>query len=32
MTQPPPYATREDVMRAMDVKLTARAARQIDRA
>jgi hypothetical protein len=26
------YATREDVMRAMDVKLTARQARQIDRA
>ncbi|NUO42423.1 MAG: hypothetical protein HOV82_10325 [Streptomyces sp.] len=31
MTQPP-YATREDVMRALDVKLTARSARQIDRA
>lgn len=32
MTQPPVYATREDVMRALDVKLTARSARQIDRA
>ncbi|MGW5616275.1 hypothetical protein [Streptomyces sp. NPDC003877] len=31
MTQPV-YATREDVMRALDVKLTARNARQIDRA
>ncbi|CAL9351747.1 hypothetical protein SUDANB1_00474 [Streptomyces sp. enrichment culture] len=28
----PVYATREDVMRALDVKLTARSARQIDRA
>lgn len=26
------YATREDVMRALDVKLTARSARQVDRA
>lgn len=31
MTQPP-YATREDVMRALDVKLTARNGAQIDRA
>ncbi|MFI2632627.1 hypothetical protein ACH5A2_19845 [Streptomyces collinus] len=32
MAQPPVYATREDVMRALDVKPTARSARQIDRA
>lgn len=32
MTQPPVYATREDVMRALDSKPTARNARQIDRA
>lgn len=31
MTQPPVYATREDVMRAVDSKLTARNAGQIDR-
>lgn len=31
MTQPPVYATREDVMRALDSKLTARNAAQIDR-
>ncbi|MBX9392277.1 hypothetical protein K4749_01350 [Streptomyces sp. TRM72054] len=32
MTQPPVYATREDVQRALDVKLTARNSTQIDRA
>lgn len=32
MTQPPVYATREDVMRALDSKPTARNAAQIDRA
>jgi len=32
MSQPPVYATREDVMRALDSKLTARNAAQIDRA
>lgn len=32
MTQPPVYATREDIMRALDSKPTARNARQIDRA
>jgi hypothetical protein len=31
MTQTPVYATREDVMRALDTKLTARNAAQIDR-
>ncbi|MFJ4682055.1 hypothetical protein [Streptomyces sp. NPDC088789] len=32
MSLPPVYATREDVMRALDVKLTARVSAQIDRA
>jgi hypothetical protein len=32
MTQPPVYATREDVMRALDVKQSARNAAQVDRA
>ncbi|MFI2426509.1 hypothetical protein ACH5A7_20835 [Streptomyces sp. NPDC018955] len=32
MSLPPVYATREDVMRALDIKLTARNAGQVDRA